>query len=186
MMSCNANDVVTPTIGVRAHGTQRRDPSGHRVVEPRTFSLSERPSWRISNPRPTLSARDDGLMGLDPTNDVLQHSVIRSGSCSGTLPLKTPASPSTPGHALRFRRSRSTFGCSARGADVDLPRWTRALLFPSTVEGFLARMRWQTFLQDMCRLAEEIVFLHQATKNVILHLPGPMGINDPATVPDLD
>jgi len=65
-------------------------------------------------------------------------------------------------------------------------RWTCALLFPTTVEGFLARVRWQAFQQDVTQLAEQMMRLHQTAKNVMLHLPGPAGVADPTVVPDED
>lgn len=73
-----------------------------------------------------------------------------------------------------------------RRQDSGGPRWTRALMFPSTVEGFLARVRWQAFLQDVTQLAEQMMRLHQTAKNVLLHLPGPEGVADPTVVPDAD
>eukprot|EP00892_Ulva_mutabilis_P006827 jgi/Ulvmu1/4516/UM002_0242.1 len=66
------------------------------------------------------------------------------------------------------------------------PRWTQALIFPMTVEGFLARVRWQAFQQDLTQLAEQMMRLHQTAKNVMLHLPGPGGVADPTLVPDTD
>lgn len=75
---------------------------------------------------------------------------------------------------------------TARQQDSGGPRWTRALMFPSTVEGFLARVRWQAFQQDVTQLAEQMMRLHQTAKNVLLHLPGPQGLADPTVVPDGD
>lgn len=75
---------------------------------------------------------------------------------------------------------------TARQQDSGGPRWTRALMFPSTVEGFLAQVRWQAFQQDLTQLAEQMMRLHQTAKNVLLHLPGPQGLADPTVVPDGD
>jgi hypothetical protein len=45
------------------------------------------------------------------------------------------------------------------------------LRFPSNMEGNIARVRWHAFQRDVTLLAEELLLLSTAQRELLLHLP---------------
>lgn len=169
-------------------GTTPSPPQRHSSVGRRRSTESRMGVVPVAQaPLPRATTPDAEVFGLEgPSNGPVQVKRMQRRT-SGAL-FASVFGRSTIGSSLHRQASKVSRLSweTAYQHGNEGPRWTQALQFPTTVEGFLARVRWQAFQQDVTELAEQLMRLHQTAKNVMLHLPGPAGVADPMLVPDAD